>query len=758
MRFEEFEPRIVFDQSLGPGVDLGIVIPPGEQTPTPDPLPPNIQFRPTGNDFEYISEDLSPAFVDQLAATTQGWLSSPSPLREVHLQDNEYWRKTPSTYPPYIHDDGYIVAERVAGYPNLHTMVLAKKTNSDGFTLGGSYTKQDYHYRISFDVRHPVSETSWLKDHSWALVMQLWGPRENGESPRNPPFSIYSKSVDGEPRWFVRSLGDSRRITQTGEYEEMHSEDVPLENIGDWNHFDVEFVPNPFGDGLIRTWLNGELIAEWIDIKNAYYSVYSNQATGPLNPMFGLYAPLAEDGMVAHFDNIVVESSGRFQSSISGRVTGAASLEGTTVFATNTATGQRFGTDTGRAGVYTLPVPKGTYTLTAVNPQTGRQFSVSGVNTSGTSRLVNLNVSDSGRPGASVPLITLSGDVTGNGRSEVITRLPNGSWQVTEVKGGSSGDVAFALDRTPRPTDPTTPSENQTPTVRGASEIWTSWSTDVEWEDLQLADFTGDGLKDIVGRTEDGDWWVAESTGSGFRNSHWGKWNGAVDWVDVTAADFNGDGLTDIVGRVATDGTWWVGLSTGQGFTTSAWGSWTTNVNWRDVVAGDFNGDGLSDIAGRASDGSWWVAESNGQRFQSNHWGQFSTSTGWTDVQVGDFTGDGRSDIAARAQSDGSWWVAQSVGTKFQNVHFGSWNGAVNWLDVSAADVDGDGKADLVGRAAQDGSWWVARSAGNRFDTHFWGAIWETDTDWIAFAVDDFDGDGKSDLVGGNPDVWLLSV
>jgi hypothetical protein len=424
MRFEEFEPRIVFDQSLGPTVDLGIDIPTFEQAPTPEL--PTIQFRSTDDDFEYSSEDLDPAFIDQLVATTESWADAPELVREVYLNDTEIWRKTPGTYPPRIHQDGYIVAERFEGYPNGHTLLVAKKIDSDGFTLGGSYTKQDYHYRISFDVRHPVTELSWLTDHSWALVMQMWGPRESGESARNPPFSIYTKSVEGVPRWFVRSLGDSRRITQTGEFEDQHSIDVPMENIGDWNHFDIEFVPNPFGDGLIRTWLNGALIAEWVDIQNSYYSVYADQDTGPFNPAFGLYSPLAEDGMEAHFDNIVLESSGRFESSISGRVIGTEELEGNIVFATDSA-GQRYGTTTGSAGIYTLAVPKGTYTLTAVNQDTGHQMSVGNVVTTGSSQLVDADVFDSISP-APPTLLTLTGDVTGDGRSEVINRLADGSW------------------------------------------------------------------------------------------------------------------------------------------------------------------------------------------------------------------------------------------------------------------------------------------------------------------------------------------
>ena len=178
------------------------------------------------------------------------------------------------------------------------------------FILGGAYTKQDYHYRFSFDVRHPESETSWLVDHSWALVMQLWGPRESGETPRNPPFSIYSTSIEGQPHWVVRSYGDSRPTTQTGEFEESRAVQLPMTRIGDWQHFDVEFVPNPFGEGLIRTWLNGELVTNWQGIKSAYASTLAGQPTGPLAPSIGLYSSLDEDGMEVHLDNISMQCFG----------------------------------------------------------------------------------------------------------------------------------------------------------------------------------------------------------------------------------------------------------------------------------------------------------------------------------------------------------------------------------------------------------------------------------------------------------------
>ena len=72
MRFEKCEPRIVFDATLGTAVEFDIDtvvdVAPTPSTPT---LPGNIQFRDQTDDFSYVSEDLDPAFIDQLVATTE---------------------------------------------------------------------------------------------------------------------------------------------------------------------------------------------------------------------------------------------------------------------------------------------------------------------------------------------------------------------------------------------------------------------------------------------------------------------------------------------------------------------------------------------------------------------------------------------------------------------------------------------------------------------------------------------------------------
>src|SRR5262249_50845802 len=125
------------------------------------------------------------------------------------------------------------------------------------------------------------------------------------------------------------------------------------------------------------------------------------------------------------------------------------------------------------------------------------------------------------------------------------------------------------------------------------SVAWGSWSTAVNWADVNTGDFDGNGTADVIGRDPGtGKWWVGLSTGSGFANVVWGAWSTAVTWVDVKVGDFNGDGKADLAGRVSGTGQWWVSLSTGSSFTNSLWTTWSPGVHWADVQVGDFNGDG----------------------------------------------------------------------------------------------------------------------------------------------------------------------
>lgn len=351
-----------------------------------------------------------------------------------------------------------------------------------------------------------------------------------------------------------------------------------------------------------------------------------------------------------------------------------------------------------------------------------------------------------------------TGDVNGDGRVDIIAKTSG----VPTASPAKPGQIWVGINTGSGSTDAFTYSvwDDAIP-VSGTIGSTTNILT---WGDMQVADFTGDGKADVLGRVrETGQWylWTTNSAGTGFttettglttKSSAWGNWLNTVttagvnehfQWRDALVGDFNGDGIQDLAGRQITNSTapgsvdqWYVGLgtstTTNRGTTgvptNSFWNltSWNHSTVWANAVVGDFNGDGKADIAGRSADarqtdgsrpGQWWVATTGATNVTvaNTAWvtWQHANAGGaelhWRDIQTGDFNADGKADILGRTQG-GDWYIAyggQVAGTAPALV--GSWG--QSYPVVVAGDFTGDGKIDLAARKNGDNNWYLSTFA-----------------------------------------------
>ncbi len=122
------------------------------------------------------------------------------------------------------------------------------------------------------------------------------------------------------------------------------------------------------------------------------------------------------------------------------------------------------------------------------------------------------------------------------------------------------------------------------------------------------------------------------------------------------------------------------------------------------------------------------------------------TASAVADRFTGDFNGDGIQDTAFFNQ-DGSWWVClKNANGTFVNQNWANWSAASGWASVQVGNFNGDGKTDILG-VTTAGAVWVGTSTGTSFTTAFW-TQWAPAAAWASITVGDVNGDGKTDLIG----------
>ncbi|MFD5786194.1 FG-GAP repeat domain-containing protein [Streptomyces sp. NPDC127037] len=361
------------------------------------------------------------------------------------------------------------------------------------------------------------------------------------------------------------------------------------------------------------------------------------------------------------------------------------------------------------------------------------------------------------------------GDLTGDGRNDLLARTPSGDVYLHASTGAIKGEP-FA------------------PAVKVASG-WEQYD-----QIVGLNDSNGDGFGDVVTRTTGGDLYFFAGTGDAAKpfktpTKRIGYGFGIYNQL-VGVDDLNGDGHGDLMGR-KPNGDTYIYRSTGRGsFRTRA----ADTFGWQKAalfVSQGGNPDfGKHEAVGTTDDHRWWWYDSknNGQFYPRGLrsgvetgpmrrlvssldadgrpealWvkdgrltiGNHSFGSGWGAyddlIGPGDLSGDGKGDLLAR-DTKGDLYLYPGNGlTKFgAKIKVGYGYGAYRHI-VGAGDLTDDGRTDVVA-VAKDGTLYLYAGTGQAsaplkarvkigsgFDIYNKFA-----------APGDINGDGRADLIGVN--------
>jgi hypothetical protein len=234
----------------------------------------------------------------------------------------------------------------------------------------------------------------------------------------------------------------------------------------------------------------------------------------------------------------------------------------------------------------------------------------------------------------------VSGDITGDGRADVIGRKTDGTLWLY-VNGGS--------DTAPYST---------------GVEVGMAWQQ-FTW--FLTGDVTGDGYDDLIAARPDGTLWLYGNSQNASAPYSTGIQIG-TEWHQfskITAADVTGDGRADLM-ATRPDGTLW--LYTNEGSNTAPYSTGTQiGAGWETinrVTAADVTGDGRADLVATRPDGTLWLYTNEG-----SNTAPYSTGTqigaGWETINrvtAADVTGDGRADLVA-TRPDGTLWLYTNEGS-----------------------------------------------------------------------------------------------
>ena len=224
----------------------------------------------------------------------------------------------------------------------------------------------------------------------------------------------------------------------------------------------------------------------------------------------------------------------------------------------------------------------------------------------------------------------------------------------------------------------------------------------------------------------------------------------------LSAADFNKDGKDDLI--IANSNSFFVSVllsAANGGFSAPVSVSITENTNAGYVSVGDINGDGNIDaVIGSISNDSIGTSILTGDGAGGFTLQPFLPSAvGTNRVLLSDVNNDGQLDIIGGAgQSVSAVRPGNGDGTFADEITFASAGFVVS---QSVDDFDGDGKADLVQVAGNAAEFQLFFGSG---DGHFGASSIKLGGQPSSTVTADFNNDGKPDLAVSNYDLSNISV
>ncbi|MEV7008793.1 VCBS repeat-containing protein [Streptosporangium sp. NPDC051022] len=277
----------------------------------------------------------------------------------------------------------------------------------------------------------------------------------------------------------------------------------------------------------------------------------------------------------------------------------------------------------------------------------------------------------------SAPVYQTLGDFDGDGKKDIAGIAGDGLWihRNTSTPGNFSTSGVF---------------------------ISNGWRTVSKF---MAGDFDNDGKDDILGFNGGDELmiWRSTSDATSFSFQAYKSLGGGWSSFDklMPLADYDGDGKKDIAG-LAGDGLWiHRNTSTPGNFSTS--GVFISN-GWRTVskfINTDFDGDGKADIIGfnGGDELMMWRSTSDANSFSFSPYNSLGPTWGNMNklLPLADYDGDGKKEISGIA--DDGLWIHRNTSTpgNFSTSGVFVTNG---WRTVSkfiGADFDGDGKDDIIG-------------------------------------------------------------